>query len=394
MADNDSPPDRTVIATPREPTQAPATPHAAAGNHMLSIGAVISNTYRIDAFIARGGIGEVYRAFNLAADRVAAIKLIRPEFTADPTVVELFKREADILRRLRHDALVGYDGIFYDDAGRLCLAMDYVDGPSLGKLLQDGPLSPPDVRRLRDRVAAGLQAAHDERVFHRDISPDNIILPGGDIGRAKVIDFGIARDIDPSRKTVLGGTFAGKYSYASPEQLGMHGGEVGAPSDIYSLGLVLAEAASGEAIDMGMSPISVVEARRAVPDLARVPEELRAEIAAMLQPDPAHRPQSMRALVGGVAAAAAPAPAGATVRAADAAAAKAPRRSPVGAIAAVAALVVAGGAAAYLFWPADRAAGPAPGPGPSQVASAPSAPLPPPEPPRALGTPPETAPAP
>src|SRR3546814_8806829 len=104
------------------------------------------------------------------------------------------------------------------------------------------------------------------------ISPDNIILTDGKLDNAKIIDFGIAKLTDPSARTIIGDDFAGKYSYVSPEQLGMFGGKVDARSDIYSLGLVLAAAAIGEPLDMGMSPLSVVEARRAVPALSRVPE--------------------------------------------------------------------------------------------------------------------------
>src|SRR5262249_42737966 len=90
--------------------------------------------------------------------------------------------------------------------------------------------------------------------------------------------------------------FAGKYSYVSPEQLGMFGGVVDARSDIYSMGLVLAAAAIGEPLDMGMTPISVVEARRSVPNLSRVPAELRDELAALLQPNPRDRVQTMAAV--------------------------------------------------------------------------------------------------
>ncbi|MGH6928866.1 MAG: DUF4384 domain-containing protein, partial [Dongiaceae bacterium] len=121
--------------------------------------------------------------------------------------------------------------------------------------------------------------------------------PGSDLSKAKIIDFGISKLVDPAVKTIVGTDFAGKYSYVSPEQVGLFGGEVDGRSDIYSLGLVLAAAAIGKPLDMGNSPISVVEARRAVPDLARVPKEMRDELTAMLQPDPADRPQSMRELV-------------------------------------------------------------------------------------------------
>jgi len=263
----------------------------------IAPGSLLGHTYRIEALLARGGMGEVYRARHSELNTLHAIKIILPELANNPRIVDLFRREASVLRTVRNDAVVAYDGVFRDENGRLYLVMEFVEGASLSKVYKQRPLESEEVRRLLDRAADGLAAAHEKGVIHRDISPDNIILPGRDLSQAKIIDFGISKMADPEAKTIVGDDFAGKYSYVSPEQLGMFGGEVDARSDIYSLGLVLAAAAIGEPLDMGMSPISVIEARRGVPDLSRVPADLRAELAAMLQPDPAKRPQSMRELI-------------------------------------------------------------------------------------------------
>jgi hypothetical protein len=263
----------------------------------IASGQLLGHTYRIEALLARGGMGEVYRARHAELDTEHAIKIILPELADDTRIVDLFRREASVLRTIRHEAIVGYEGVFRDENGRLYLVMEFVDGPSLSKMLKQEPLRPAQLRQLRDRIADGLAAAHEKGVVHRDLSPDNVILPAGDLGNAKIIDFGISKLVDPAAKTIVGTDFAGKYSYVSPEQVGLFGGEVDARSDIYSLGLVLAAAAIGKPLDMGNSPISVVEARRAVPDLSRIPKEMRDELTAMLQPDPADRPQSMRALV-------------------------------------------------------------------------------------------------
>jgi hypothetical protein len=268
------------------------------GKHTsIAPGQLLGHTYRIEALLARGGMGEVYRARHAELDTEHAIKIILPELADDTRIVDLFRREASVLRTIRHEAIVGYEGVFRDENGRLYLVMEFVDGPSLSKMLKQQPLHAGQLRQLRDRVADGLAAAHEQGVVHRDLSPDNVILPAGDVGKAKIIDFGISKLVDPAAKTIVGTDFAGKYSYVSPEQVGLFGGNVDARSDIYSLGLVLAAAAIGKPLDMGNSPISVVEARRAVPDLARVPKEMRDELTAMLQPDPADRPQSMRELV-------------------------------------------------------------------------------------------------
>jgi serine/threonine protein kinase len=259
-------------------------------------GSLIGHTYRIEALLARGGMGEVYRARHAELNTDHALKIILPELANNQRIVDLFRREASVLRTIRHDAVVAYDGVSRDENGRLYLVMEFVDGPSLSKLMGNRTFTAEEVRQLRDRLADGLAVAHDKGVIHRDISPDNVILPGGDVDKAKIIDFGISKMADPEQKTIVGDDFAGKFSYVSPEQLGMFGGQVDGRSDIYSLGLVLAAAAQGEPLDMGLSPISVIEARRAVPDLSRVPAGVRADLAAMLQPDPAKRPQSMREL--------------------------------------------------------------------------------------------------
>ncbi len=173
------------------------------------------------------------------------------------------------------------------------LAMEFVEGQSLSELLRQGPLTFEAARTLMLRVAAGLQAAHERGIIHRDVSPDNIIIQGGNVARAKIIDFGIARSTRLGSSTVIGSGFAGKYNYVSPEQLGLYGGDVGARSDIYSLGLVLVEALTGQAIDMGGNQAEIVEKRRRVPDLKHIDLRIQPLIERMLQPNPADRPLSM-----------------------------------------------------------------------------------------------------
>ena len=131
--------------------------------------------------------------------------------------------------------------------------------------------------------------------MHRDISPDNIIIPYNDVGRAKLIDFGIARTMQHG--TVISGGFAGKFNYVSPEQLGLFGSDVTAQSDIYSLALVLVQALTVTPLDMGGSQLEVLEKRRKVPDLGAIDVRFRPLLERMLQPDPAHRPETMAAVL-------------------------------------------------------------------------------------------------
>ncbi|NNG02993.1 MAG: protein kinase [Inquilinus sp.] len=291
---------RTGMSEADDQTRLVAAGDTAPGGGVgMAPGTLLSHTYRIENLLARGGMGEIYRARHASLGTEHAIKIMLPELAKDQKVIDLFTREAAVLRNVRNEAVVGYDGVVCDQDGHLYLIMEFVDGPQLGEVLKKGPLTPDEVRLLRDRLAMGLGAAHEKGVIHRDMSPDNVILPGGRLENAKIIDFGIAKLADPDVRTVIGGDFAGKYSFASPEQLGMHGGHVDARSDIYSAGLVLAAAAIGKPLDMGSSHVAVLEARRTVPDLDAVPASLRDEIAWMLEPDPDDRPQSMADLLAG-----------------------------------------------------------------------------------------------
>jgi serine/threonine protein kinase len=263
----------------------------------LSPGTRLNETYRIDSLIGSGGMGEIYRGCAIHTGDTVAIKLIRRDFEDNEVALSLFQREASALNRLYHEAIVRYYVLSIDPViGRHYLAMEFVDGPSLAELLKRGPLDYEVVRALRRRIATGLQAAHERGIVHRDVSPDNIIVPDGDVALAKIIDFGIARSTRRGDTTIIGSGFAGKLNYVSPEQLGLAGGVATAKSDIYSLGLVLAEALTGRPIDMGGSEAAVVDKRRAVPDLGAIDPRIRPLIAGMLDPDPARRPDSMAAV--------------------------------------------------------------------------------------------------
>ena len=260
-------------------------------------GTRLNGIFEIDAPIGAGGMGEIYKGHNIQTGDALAIKVIRSEMAENEAALALFRKEASILHNLSHDAIVRYYVFSIDpDLRRPYLAMEFVDGLPLSEILHKGPLKFEAVRALRQRLAAGLQAAHSLGVVHRDVSPDNVILPGGDVNRAKIIDFGIARSAQLGGATVIGGGFAGKYNYVSPEQLGLYGGEVTGKSDIYSLALVLAEALTGRPIDMQGSQAEVVEKRRRVPDLSGIDARIRPLLESMLQPRPQDRPDSMAAI--------------------------------------------------------------------------------------------------
>ncbi|MFN3482563.1 MAG: serine/threonine-protein kinase, partial [Rhabdaerophilum calidifontis] len=268
--------------------------HAAAPAGSLPAGLQLNGTYEIDRLIATGGMGEVYRGHLIETGDPVAIKVIRADMVRNEAALALFRKEASALHHLHHEAIIRYFVVAIDPGlGRPYLAMEFVEGEPLSEIIRRGALPEADCFALLDRLAAGLGAAHQIGIFHRDVSPDNIILPEGDVTRAKIIDFGIAKSTRFGATTVIGDGFAGKYSYVSPEQLGLYGGQVTERSDIYSLGLVIAEASAGQAIDMGANHAETIERRRAVPPLDGVAAGLRPLLSQMLQPLPEDRPGSM-----------------------------------------------------------------------------------------------------
>jgi len=263
----------------------------------LAPGTRLNGIFEIDQRIASGGMGEIYRGHAIETGDAVAIKVMRTDLADNAMALALFRKEASALHYIHHEAIVRYY-IFSNDpgTGRHYLAMEFVDGQPLSELLRRGPLSFEALRVLQERLAAGLSAAHQHGIIHRDLSPDNVLIPAGDLARAKIIDFGIARSTRLGDSTIIGSGFAGKFNYVSPEQLGLFGGDVTAKSDIYSLGLVLAECMTGRPINMGGTQFEVLEKRRDVPDLSAIDQRFRPLLEKMLQPNPADRPDSMAAV--------------------------------------------------------------------------------------------------
>ena len=258
-------------------------------------GTRLNDIYEVDDHIASGGMGEIYRGHLIETGDPVAIKMIKPELVGNESVLALFRKEASALHHLHHDSIVRYYVFTVDrKINRPYLAMEFVEGSSLSDFLKGRPLRPDEVNFLRKRIASGLQVAHDKGIIHRDMSPDNIIMPEDDVRKAKIIDFGIARSTRLGHQTVIGDGFAGKYNYVSPEQLGLFGADVTNRSDIYSLGLVLAEALTGQPIDMSGSQADVIDKRRQVPDLSKIDPDIRPLLHWMLQPKPDDRPESMQ----------------------------------------------------------------------------------------------------
>ncbi|MBV8971321.1 MAG: serine/threonine protein kinase [Sphingomonadaceae bacterium] len=285
----------SAISAP--PASVPPPPPVAAmlhGTPGALVGIQLNDLFEIVRFIAQGGMGEVYEGRNLASGERVAIKVILPQYAADEQFMALFRREASALERIGHDSLVKYRTLAFDRTNRVnYLAIEYVAGPSMAEILVGDPADPAVVRRVLKRLATGLGAAHDAGVIHRDLSPDNLLLPDGNVERCKIIDFGIAKDTNPGEKSVVGEAFAGKFGYAAPEIFGKYKRSVGPWTDVYSLALVMIAFARGAPLDMGVTIVDALEARDTVPDLSSISPDLQPVFARMLAPDPAERFRSM-----------------------------------------------------------------------------------------------------
>jgi hypothetical protein len=207
---------------------------------------LLDGRYRLGECVGEGGMARVYRAEDVALGRTVAIKLIRPG--VDGASSARARSEMTVLASLNHPSLVTLFDARLEPGQPEYLSMEFVDGPTLAsRLASAGPLPSEDVAHLASELAEALHVVHDAGVVHRDIKPSNVLmspapLPGAR-PRAKLADFGIAYLLDTSRITTPG-LVIGTVAYLAPEQI--RGADPVPASDVYSLGLVLVEALTGE----------------------------------------------------------------------------------------------------------------------------------------------------
>ncbi len=214
----------------------------------LGAGSVLAG-YRIDELIGRGGMGLVYRATDLALDRVCALKVLAPELAGDERFRRRLQREMRLAASLRHPNVVAIHHAGVHD-GLLFLVMDFISGPDLRELVrQSGPIEPRDATGLLAQLASALDAAHAQGLVHRDVKPANVLVANEQGGRrAYLTDFGLARKSESdsgSTAITQSGMIVGTVDYMAPEQI--IGGEVDSRTDIYSLGCVCVEMLTGAA---------------------------------------------------------------------------------------------------------------------------------------------------
>jgi serine/threonine-protein kinase len=253
----------------------------------LKTGVIIAERYRLDEPIAAGGVGQVWRGTDLVLERRVAIKLLRPEYSDHPETLSRFRAEARHAGALTHPCIAQvYD--FGDSAPGAppYMVMELVEGPSLADVLAQEPVTAPYALDVIAKAAAGLGAAHEAGLVHRDVKPGNILL--GPDGGVKITDFGIAHALG-SIPVTDPGLVMGTTQYLAPERIA---GGTGTPgSDLYSLGIMLHECLTGVPPFEG-TPAEVMAAHLYMP-LPLLPADTRPEvedfIARLTVKDPAAR---------------------------------------------------------------------------------------------------------
>ncbi|MEM7350280.1 MAG: serine/threonine-protein kinase, partial [Acidobacteriota bacterium] len=261
--------------------------------------------YRVTGRLGRGGMGEVLRGYDDRLDRPVALKRVRAAGRDPAKARQRFQREAKIVARLSHPAIVQvYD--WEEAEGNDWLVMELIDGRSLEAVLADGPLPPGRAAAIAQQIAAGLAVAHEAGLVHRDLKPANVMVAAGSEGRdeIKILDFGLAKRVEleppddsqaatPSTLTEAG-QVVGTTASMSPEQT--LGWPVDHRSDLFSLGILLYEMLSGVSpfkAEGALHTLNRICSVRETPLRrldARIPAELADLVGRLLEKEPARRP--------------------------------------------------------------------------------------------------------
>ncbi len=264
-------------------------------------------SYRIVSKLSIGGMGTVYRAEHTLIGKTAAVKVLHPELSANQEIVDRFFNEAKATTTIKHPGIVDVFDFGYMESGHAFLVMEFLEGMSLAKRCKAGKMSEGEAAMLLRGVCSALAAAHERHIVHRDLKPDNIMLvPDSDspVGvRPKILDFGIAKltDIGMAGTATKTGAVMGTPTYMSPEQC-RGTGQVDHRADLYSIGCMFYEMITGRPPFTNLGAGELIGAHLYVPPrppskfLPSITPESLALIMALLEKNPAKRPQTAKEL--------------------------------------------------------------------------------------------------
>ena len=259
-------------------------------------------SYRILKVLGKGGMGMVFLGHDPHLDRSVALKVMLPKFAANEGAKQRFLREARTAAKLHHDHIVSIYQVG-EDRGVPYLAMEFLEGAPLDQFLQnDRKLSLAQILRITREIAKGLSAAHEKGLIHRDIKPGNIWLDKANAGRAKILDFGLARSDKDDIHLTQSGAIVGTPAYMAPEQA--RGDKaVDARADLFSLGCVLYRLCVGDIPFKGDTTMNVLMALAMTDPTppkkinAQIPETLSDLTMQLLDKDPNNRPASAKEVI-------------------------------------------------------------------------------------------------
>ncbi len=260
---------------------------AEAGPTMGSLkpGEILAHSFVVRELLGTGGMAEVYRVRHRDLRTDYAVKVLKPDRALDGLVVDCFAAEARALLELDHDAIVRAHAFLRHGDGRAFLLLDLVRGPTLAQRIAEAALGHDELLALAARLASALACLHDAGFIHGDLSAENVVVAGSVEG-AVLVDLGLLH------AGALGAgeiAFSGKWSIAAPEHL--DGAPLSAASDLYALGLLLLTASETPPA-LGIDRASAIAARAEPFDLSPLPKNLRGLVAALLDHDPARRPDA------------------------------------------------------------------------------------------------------
>jgi Protein kinase domain len=251
---------------------------------------VIAGRYRIERFLGRGGMGEVYAAYDIVLSDHVALKTVLSTNSDNPSAVKRLLSEARLARRISHPNICRvHDVGVHEEPGRIdeplhFLTMEFIDGKRLAQILRAGPLELAFALRVARQILDGLQAAHRSGVLHRDLKSDNIMVTGsGAAAHSTITDFGLSQALDEHTRAMGGGRQerVGSIAYMAPEQILGH--DLGPETDLFGFGVVLFEMLCGRLpfVPEGESPRDM--ALRRLTERAVPPSHFRAGIPPALE---------------------------------------------------------------------------------------------------------------